>query len=146
MRLSRIFDTQSIITLKSTQKFSAFEELVDVIMRVHPQINKDEALTVLKKRELKMTTGILRGIAIPHAEYAGTDEIIGAVGFSEQGIEYGSIDNIPVRIVFLVLTNPNNRPLALKFFGKLAAFLDSAENISAILENQTPCGVLELLH
>ncbi|MFP3089500.1 PTS sugar transporter subunit IIA [Treponema sp. TIM-1] len=70
---------------------------------VKPELDPVEMLTALNNREAKMNTSVAPGIAVPHGYFRGLDGIIGAVGFSRQGIEYGSHDNKLVHLVFMIL-------------------------------------------
>jgi len=101
--LCDIFDLRSIkLGLDGKTKDSVFVELIDAITGVYPEYNTAEILAEIQAREEKMTTGISSGIAIPHAYCNGIKNIIGAIGVSQQGIDYGALDNKPVHVVFLL--------------------------------------------
>ncbi len=53
-------------------------------------------------RELKMSTGIGKGIAVAHGEYNSRNGIKIALGVSKKGIEFDSIDHEPVHLMFLI--------------------------------------------
>lgn len=56
-------------------------------------------------REREATTGIGNGVAIPHMKGCSfTDRIVGAVGRSAEGVEWGAPDGQPARLFFLILT------------------------------------------
>jgi mannitol/fructose-specific phosphotransferase system IIA component (Ntr-type) len=50
------------------------------------------------------TTGIGRGLAIPHVRYDELSDLILAVGRSDNGIDFASVDGAPVSLVFLILS------------------------------------------
>ena len=58
----------------------------------------------LMARERLGTTGIGRGLAIPHVRYDELDELLVAVGRSNTGIDFASVDGSPVEIVFLIIS------------------------------------------
>jgi mannitol/fructose-specific phosphotransferase system IIA component (Ntr-type) len=58
----------------------------------------------LMSRERLGTTGIGRGLAIPHVRYDEIDDILVAVGRSDRGIDFASVDGSPVEIVFLIVS------------------------------------------
>jgi len=67
------------------------------------------SLEAIKKsvlgREREATTGIGNSVAIPHMKgCTHTGEVIGAVGRSSQGVEWGAPDGQPARLFFLILT------------------------------------------
>ncbi len=70
---------------------------------------KDDATTVLRaalKRERMGTTGIGRGVAIPHCKTDVVAQPLVAFARSAVPIEYGATDGAPVRSVFLVISRP----------------------------------------
>jgi nitrogen PTS system EIIA component len=71
--------------------------------------DEDDVITAILRREELGSTGIGRGFAIPHAKHAAVDRIVGAIGLSEKGIEFESLDHEPVHTIVL-LVSPPNRP------------------------------------
>lgn len=69
----------------------------------------DELVCELLAREARMTTGIGRGVAIPHTRCADISAPVGALGISPQGLDFDAIDGEPVQIVFVFLT-PESTP------------------------------------
>ena len=61
------------------------------------------------KRERLGTTGIGRGIAIPHVRFDKLDGILIAVGQSSSGIDFAAVDGERVKVVFLVLSPESHR-------------------------------------
>jgi len=69
----------------------------------------DTILNALLKREKLGSTGIGQGVAIPHTRIAGIDKPVAMVARLKQPIDFDSIDDSPVDIVFLLLT-PDEEP------------------------------------
>ncbi len=124
MKLAEIFKPETIIvSLENTERDAVFEELVDKIESVHPGFDKAKALAAIRERESKMTTGIMSGIAIPHGRSEVAEGVLGAVGISKPGINYGSLDNMPVHVVFLMISSPDASEIHLGVMKKLAQVL-----------------------
>lgn len=68
----------------------------------------DLAKAVLRREQLG-TTGIGRGIAIPHSRHASVDRLIGTLALSPDGLPFDSLDGDPVG-VFVLLVSPQDRP------------------------------------
>ena len=141
MTLSNIFDERSIIlNLEGRTKDSVFTELADAITAVHPGLDKNDILSALHERENKMTTGIIPGAAIPHGYCQGVNTIVGAIGLSAAGIDYGALDREPVHVVFMLImgeTSPENHLRALNQVFALAkseafALVRSAQSVREI--------------
>ena len=103
--LSEIFDLGSIkIDLEGKTKEAVFLELIEAIAVVCPKSDRAMMFKAIEEREKKMSTGIKEGVAIPHAFCEGIGRIAGAIGISKQGIEYGALDNRPVHVIFLLVS------------------------------------------
>jgi mannitol/fructose-specific phosphotransferase system IIA component (Ntr-type) len=70
--------------------------------------NEDIVKAVLK-RELLGSTGIGRGVAIPHTKHNSVERLVGTVALSRPGVVFDSLDGEPVH-VFVLLISPQDRP------------------------------------
>jgi mannitol/fructose-specific phosphotransferase system IIA component (Ntr-type) len=87
----------------------------------------EDIVKAILKRELLGSTGIGRGVAIPHAKHASVERLIGAVGVSKAGVGFESLDGEPVH-VFVMLISPNDRP---------GDHLRALENVSRCLRDDS---------
>ena len=69
----------------------------------------EDVIRAILKRELLGSTGIGRGVAIPHTKHASVDKLIGTVAVSPGGVAFESLDGEPVHI-FVLLISPQDRP------------------------------------
>lgn len=95
-----------ILNLTSTKKSDVLKELVEVLD--FPEDKKKIVLDTLKKREQIGSTGIGKGIAIPHCRSAVLDRVYLVVGRSKQGIDFDAIDGKPVHLFFLLCASPRD--------------------------------------
>lgn len=72
-----------------------------------------------------MSTGIKRGIAIPHAKTDFTTGVIGVLGISDRGIDYGSLDGEPVHILFLLVSSEEDAGTHLSVLKKIALLVEN---------------------
>ena len=111
MKLSAMIPAEAIIEeLASTGKQAVLEEMVGVLAEAG-RIAKDSAASVVKalmKREKLGSTGIGKGVAVPHAKHESIGEPVAAFGRSSKGIEFAALDGQPVRLVFLLLSSKDN--------------------------------------
>jgi mannitol/fructose-specific phosphotransferase system IIA component (Ntr-type) len=112
MKLSDIVCSDAIVArLKAKQRDEAIRELVGVLGK-SGKIPKDSVDAVSKlviKRENEASTGIGKGVAVPHVKSADISEPVAAVGCSAEGIDFASLDKQPVYSVIL-LVSPTNNP------------------------------------
>jgi len=105
MRLRDFFTPGAIsFGLRATDKDSALDELVRLLgMDARAA---DSLLRVLQRRESLGSTGMGRGIAIPHCRSLVASRLRLAYGYSRKGVEYQAIDGKPVHHLFLIVAPP----------------------------------------
>jgi PTS system fructose-specific IIC component/PTS system nitrogen regulatory IIA component len=137
MILGQVFNIKSInMNLESDTKDEVFEELLESIIAAHPEVDRADALAALHEREAKMSTGIGKGIAVPHGKISSVKGVIGAIGRSKKGIDYDALDNAPVSLIFMLLTDPSDLEFHLTVLKRLSRLMDSHAFVSSFT-NQT---------
>lgn len=97
--------------LTATTKEAVVREIVESLRStgyVSGDVADDIVRAILKREQLG-STGIGRGIAIPHTKHASVDRLTGTVALSKGGVAFDSIDGEPV-YVFVLLVSPQDRP------------------------------------
>jgi mannitol/fructose-specific phosphotransferase system IIA component (Ntr-type) len=136
--LSEVFVRQSInLHLESTTKDDAFKELIETIAAIHGEFDRDTMLAAVQDREIKMSTSIAPGVALPHGYYPGTGSISGALGISESGIDYDAPDQKPVHCIFLIIMGEGSREKHLRVLTRITSLVNSA-GLSLLLKAQSP--------
>src|SRR5690349_2914702 len=95
--------------LAATTKDGAIRELVAALQQAgyfRPQEVEPVVAEVLRRESLG-STGIGRGVAIPHSRYEGLPKLIGTLGLSKAGIPFDSIDGQDVKMIFLLVSRPD---------------------------------------
>lgn len=137
--LSDIFPVENIIVnLESEDRDEVFEELVEVLVSAQSGIDREEALNALQSRESKMSTGIMPGIAVPHAISSTVKGVVGAIGISKAGIDYGSLDNKAVHVVFMLLFAPDETERHLQVMKQFAGLLQYPEFCNELVKKNSP--------
>ncbi len=95
-----------ILDMQATGKDEALQELLD--KTGIPEDKKAVVLDALKKRESIGSTGIGKGIAIPHTRSLVLDQVYLVVGRSKKGVEYDALDEKPVHLFFLLCAPPQD--------------------------------------
>jgi len=135
MKLSDFVIREAVIPdLSARSKEGVIREMVESL-RIAGHVGNGEEERVIKaimKREEQGTTGIGRGVAVPHTKHAGTARLIGNVALSRTGIDFCSLDGEPVHVLFL-LVSPSDQP---------GDHLRALETISRHLRNDTFCRFL----
>ncbi len=136
MKFSDFVSVKSIrAELVSDAKENVIAELVDSLLAAG-DINagdRDDIIKAILKREELGSTGIGRGIAVPHTKHPSVGKLIGTVGVSSTGVDFDSLDGEKVQLFFL-LVSPPDRP---------GDHLRALENISRQLRDETFCRFLK---
>ena len=130
MELADLLTKEQVVTeLKATDRWEAIEELIELLVKNgYVKSEHSEAiLSVVKKREISMSTGIGFGIGIPHASTDLVDEVTGAFGRSKNGVNFDALDNQPVTLVMLFLVPQGQFQKHLHTLAKIAKVLHKKE-------------------
>jgi PTS system fructose-specific IIC component/PTS system nitrogen regulatory IIA component len=86
MFLHNVYKPEFIkVGLEAEDKEEAFEELIDYFCQALNIQARDELLEAVREREAKMSTGIKKGIGIPHGKSSAVDDVYGVLGISKRG-------------------------------------------------------------
>ena len=125
--LDAIFDPRRInMRLLSRTKNDVLGELVESIKRTDSTLDRQELLNAITMRENKMTTIILPGVAVPHGYSNAVHGIIGAMGFSREGIEFDQECRDPVHLFFMLLMDESSCEQHLRVLSRLLELINSA--------------------
>ena len=133
------FDEQLFLPdLTATTKDELLKEIVDQFVKVKYLKNSEIVLEMLKQRELLGSTGIGKGVAIPHGRTTSASDIMIAFGKSKNGIEYHSMDAKPVQLVFMIIAPPQDENnMYLPILGKMVEILSKSKNRNKLLEAES---------
>ena len=124
--------------IKATNKEEVLEELVECFVEQKVIKSKELALEMLKKRETLGSTGIGKGIAIPHGRTTAAGDVIIAFARSANGIDFDAVDDKPVSLFFMVIAPPQDENnVYLPILGSLVTTLRSAKNRKKLLSINT---------
>lgn len=121
--------------LKSTNKEGVIREMVTSLVE-SGQLGTDEQESIVEailKREELGSTGIGRGIAVPHTKHPSVNSPVGAVGISSKGVDFQSLDGEQVQLFFMLISPPDQP----------SDHLRALENISKQLQDETFCRFLK---
>ena len=145
MNLAEFFSPDTIsVDLQGRGKDEILAELVG-LLRLDERAS-DTLLRMLQRRETLGSTGVGRGIAIPHCRSLVVNRVRLAYGHHRDGVEYQAIDNRPVFDFFLIVAPPlevSNQYLPI--LGKIAQFAKDADIPERLARLQTADDFLRLL-
>ena len=148
MDLGDILTQQQIITdLRAANRWDAIDELIENLVatgKIKPG-DREAIAAVVKKRESSMSTGIGFGIGIPHASTDLINEVVGALGRSNGGVNFDALDNQPVHLVMLFLVPQGQFQKHLHTLANIAKMLHKAEFRQALERAPDAATMLQLI-
>lgn len=111
MKLSDIVVADAIqAELGAKTRDEAIGELVNALAQAGAIAKKNvgEITKAIIAREAQATTGIGKGISLPHAKVKGIKKPLATIGGSPEGLDFNSLDSQPVYSVILLLSSPDN--------------------------------------
>lgn len=146
MRLKDILEKLCIIpSLHSTAKLDVIHELAGVIAQNHTNLQTEDLVAVLIERENLGSTGIGNGVAIPHGKMKGVSKIIAAFGKSDKGVEFGSQDDRPAYLFFVLVAPENAAGQHLKALAKLSRILKNPDFRTRLMRAATQDEIFNLI-
>ncbi|MDB4357271.1 PTS sugar transporter subunit IIA [Mariniblastus sp.] len=136
MKFSDFVRTEAIrAELTSSDKEGVVRELVASLVE-SGQLGGDDQEAIVQavlKREELGSTGIGRGIAVPHTKHPSVTQPVGTVGVSPTGVDFQSLDGEQVQLFFMLISPPDQPNDHLR----------ALENISKQLQDETFCRFLK---
>ncbi len=143
-KLADYFASDRTVILQSTDKRQALAELIALACRdIASDLEPQQVLDAVWRREETLSTRLAPGIAIPHARIVTMQTTLVTVGKSNKGISWEEEgEELPVRIVILILGGDQEH---LHVLSRIATRLSNDELCRQLLEVQDACKLHELL-
>jgi len=112
------------VGLHGEMKDDIIHALVD-LLEGHEGIRDLEAVrTAVFARERVMSTGVGKGLALPHAKTEGVEGMVAALAIVENDIDFESLDHQPVRIVFLLAGTPAAKAQHVRILSRISRLIN----------------------
>ncbi len=116
-----------LIEPRSKNRWELINEMLELAVRNGEVDSKDREFlkSALIEREKSMSTGIGKGVAIPHCSTDLVNDIVIIMSMCRDGIDFDSVDGLPVRIAILLIVPKN----------KLTQHIKTLANIAKLMNN-----------
>jgi nitrogen PTS system EIIA component len=132
--------------IESKNKADALKELTHLLFTKKKHKSVGPALDQILAREVNESTGIGRGIAVPHARVTGMKSVSCALGRVPDGLDFAAVDRKPVHFIFLICYAPTEQTTYLNFVATVARLLRDPKNYKTLLaapDAESMCKFLE---
>ena len=144
MKISEILEEKLVVTnLQGTSKEEIIDAMVNLVSQSSKVIDKERVRSAIFEREKIMSTGVGNGFAIPHGKTDAVSEIVAAFGITAEPINYQSLDEKPVRLVFLLVGRDNLVGPHIKLLSRISRLMNKEEFRNRLLGLHTPKEVID---
>jgi fructose-specific phosphotransferase system IIA component len=145
MKIIDILNEQVVQTnLPGTTKSDVINAMVDLAATQDRVVDKEKLREAIFERENIMSTGVGSGFAIPHGKTDAVTDIVAAFAVTAQPIDYQSLDDQPVRLVFLLVGRDNMVGPHIKLLSRISRLMNKEEFRKRLLEAASPNEILEI--
>ena len=131
--------------MKGTTKEAIINELLDILVAAKKVDDRASAFAAIMDREVKMSTGMKHGIAIPHGKSPTIHDLVACIGVSDAPVEFDALDHEPCRIFIMTLSPVDKTGPHLQFLAEISLLFKSAEKRQEILNANSAEDVLKIL-
>jgi len=145
MKISDILTEDLVVShLKGTSKEEIIDAMVDLVATSPKVLDKAKVREAIFDREKIMSTGVGNGFAIPHGKTDAVTEIVAAFAVTEREIDYDSLDEKPVRLVFLLVGKDNLVGPHIKLLSRISRLMNKEEFRTQLLSTGSAKEILDL--
>jgi mannitol/fructose-specific phosphotransferase system IIA component (Ntr-type) len=146
MRLSVLLSVNAItLSLVHRDKNGVIEELVDLAMKTGKIKNRSTALKAVLDREELGSTGLERGVAVPHAKTKTVDDLVMALGISKEGLDFNALDKKPSHLFFLLLAPEAAAGPNVKVLAQIARLTSSPDFCQSLINARSSKEVMQVI-
>jgi len=136
-----------IPVLKATDRDGVIAELVSALSSAGRLKDADcrDVLKALVSREKEASTGIGKGVAVPHVKHSAVTDVVATVGRSDIGVDFSALDRQPVYSVILLISPANNPDKHLQAMESIFKHLQKDKFRKFLRQSQTAEQIEDLL-
>jgi len=144
MNLFTMLDKKTVLpNLKAENKEQVINDLIDTLRYDVDSDTIEEIRNSVFEREKIMSTGVGKGLAIPHCKTKAVDRNYAAFARLESPLDFNSIDNEPVQIIFLLVGPDSNHSQHIKLLSRISRLMNSTSFHAKILKSDTSKIIIE---
>jgi len=146
MRLTDYITPEHVkIKLESENKEEVIEELVSLLVETSDVSDMDEIYEAVMNREREGSTGLEKGVAIPHAKSDAVKKLSIVIGISRGGVDFEAQDGKPSHLLFLMVAPTSESGPHVQAIAKIVRMIKLDKFRKKLLEAKKPEDVVEAI-
>ncbi len=144
--INQLLDPERVrIGLPGTSKSEVIDALVDVLAGADAIGNLKAVRSAIFEREEKMSTGVGKGLGLPHAKTPAALETVAAFATTEEPVDFGAVDDVPVRLLLLLVGPKEHKSQHVKILGRISRLVSRDSIRECLVEAESPETVIDIL-
>ena len=131
--------------LEGQRKDEVIEELVELLVESCNVSDSDTILNAVLSREREGSTGLEKGVAIPHAKSDAVNKLCIAIGISKDGIDFEALDGKPSQLFFLMVAPTGESGPHIQAIAKIVKMIKIDRFRSKLLKAKQPQEVIDAI-
>jgi fructose-specific phosphotransferase system IIA component len=145
MKISDILNENLVMTgLQGSSKEEIIDAMIDLVASSPKVLDKTRVRDAIFEREKIMSTGVGNGFAIPHGKTDAVSDIVAAFAVTAEEIDYQSLDEKPVRLVFLLVGKDSMVGPHIKLLSRISRLMNKEEFRRRLLEVTSSREIIEM--
>jgi PTS system nitrogen regulatory IIA component len=138
-------ESHIFLDLEPGEKKDVLEAFISRIKEAKLIGDEEKILEKLLERETLCSTGLEKGIAVPHILTDQMEEPLLALALVKKGMPYGSVDQMPTYVLLLILGNTNNPGLQLRILAHICRLVKETDVVGRIRKAESPSDICRIL-
>ena len=145
MKISDLLTEDLVKTnLEGNSKDDVINAIVDLVATSPKVLDKEKVRSAVFEREQIMSTGVGDGFAIPHGKTDAVSDIVAAFAITARPIDYESLDEKPVRLVFILVSKVNMVGPHIKLLSRISRLMNKPDFRNKLLNVKSSKEIIEM--
>jgi fructose-specific phosphotransferase system IIA component len=125
-------------------KGEIIDQMIQIISTSPKVLDIEKVRTAIFDREKIMSTGVGNGFAIPHGKTDAVTDVVAAFAVTAKAIDYESLDEQPVRLIFLLVGKDSMVGPHIKLLSRISRLMNKEDFRAKLLTADSPKAVMEV--
>jgi fructose-specific phosphotransferase system IIA component len=128
MNIFSLLNEETVLpNLKAKDKAEILDKMISSLESMVPNGEIEEIREAVLERERIMSTGVGKGLAIPHGKASGITQTYAAFAILKEPVDYEAIDSEPVNMIFLLVGPQASNNLHIKMLSRISRLMNNSE-------------------
>lgn len=147
MELTQLLDPSNVaVGIDASDKEALINAVIDLIADRDVVLDAGAMRQAVFEREKTMSTGVGKGLGLPHAKTSAVDGILAALAVAKAPVDFESMDNEPVRIVFLLVGKRDSKSQHVRILSRISRMMNQKDTRERVLAANSSEELLSVIH